>query len=560
MRLKLKINEQIRTTSIRIAEWEAKNRILSYVLSYKHFENMLLILIQQNYDLSKKGKAANDFKYLSTYQVMRAVIAGTNGGKNKEKADYIKEKYKENQLMQNLIQTGKELKIHNLAMIISRVKSNYKSFFTKIKKMNCTVSPPKPKKLSKLTRFSIPLDVNSWTFKVENQLGINLSNQMFYIAINHEKLKEIVGDLENIQSIQIHLSNGEIYLKVSYRYEFHKTDNNDFESQEVRELKERLANWKQQREENPELAQDGEVIQLVIKTEEALERALARSKQEHAREQQGKEVEKKTIKEAGIDVGIENLASIFIADTQTKSLILAGNIFKHYNAQFNRFIARLNSTIADLRNTIQKVKDELKENRLTALMKFRSFLYEKRNRYFYDQFHKASKRILEYLHKHSVTDLYISKNLASLKNDGNCHLSPCARQNFIQIPFIKLLQYIEYKAFEFGIRVHVVDEAYTSKTSSISGDVVVVQKKSKHNKPFLTNDFQGSRVKRGLFKDSVLAKVFNADLNAAINIVKVGTHKSFHWVKDFLFKLCNPIKLSCDWELVCFLQTDTIIG
>ena len=41
---------------------------------------------------------------------MRAVISGTQGGKNKEKVDYIKEKYKNNQLMQNLIEVGKSLK------------------------------------------------------------------------------------------------------------------------------------------------------------------------------------------------------------------------------------------------------------------------------------------------------------------------------------------------------------------------------------------------------------------------------------------------------------------
>ena len=128
------------------------------------------------------------------------------------------------------------------------------------------------------------------------------------------------------------------------------------------------------------------------------------------------------------------------------------------------------------------------------------------------------------------------------------------------MPIIKLLEYIEYKALEFGIRVHLVDEAYTSKTSSISGDVVQIQNLARQNKPIVTNDFQGSRVKRGLFKDSVLGKIFNADLNAALNIIKIGTLKSFDWLKDFLFKFCNPIKLISDWELICFLRVNTIVG
>ena len=436
---------------------------------------MLVILIKQNYDLFKEGKSANDFKYLSKYQVMRAVIAGTNGGKDREKASYIKEKYKEHKLMLDLMEVGRKLKIHNLAMVISRIKSNFKSFFTKIKKRNTTAKPPKPKKLAKVTRFTIPLDVNAFSLKKENQLGINLSDQMFYLSLNHQRLKEIVGDLKNIQAIQVHLSNGEIYLKVSYRYKMQKAESSGVESQEVRELKERLANWKQQLKEHPDLAHDGEVAQLIIKTEETLERALARSSVETHHEEQ--------IKEAGLDVGIENLASIFIADQKAKSLIVSGKRFKHYNAKFNRFIAKLAATISDLQNSIKEMKDIDKEKRLALLIKFRSFLYEKRNRYFHDQFHKIS-----------------------------------------------------------------------------SGDVVQIQNLARQNKPIVTNDFQGSRVKRGLFKDSVLGKIFNADLNAALNIIKIGTLKSFDWLKDFLFKFCNPIKLISDWELICFLRVNTIVG
>ncbi len=68
-----------------------------------------------------------------------------------------------------------------------------------------------------------------------------------------------------------------------------------------------------------------------------------------------------------------------------------------------------------------------------------------------------------------VSDVFVSKNLAELKNNGGCVLSKAVRQSFVQI--IKLLKYIEYKAQEYGIRVHYVDERYTSKASCISDDI-----------------------------------------------------------------------------------------
>jgi putative transposase len=48
------------------------------------------------------------------------------------------------------------------------------------------------------------------------------------------------------------------------------------------------------------------------------------------------------IKEAGIDVGTNNLAAIFINDEITPSLIVDGRKYKDYNFKFNQLIAGLN--------------------------------------------------------------------------------------------------------------------------------------------------------------------------------------------------------------------------
>jgi len=198
--------------------------------------------------------------------------------------------------------------------------------------------------------------------------------------------------------------------------------------------------------------------------------------------------------------------------------------------------------------------EKIIEKRIKYLINYRRFLYEKRNRYFKDQFHKISKRILEYLSIQGVSDLVLSRNLADLKNNGEVKLGKSNTQQFIQIPLIRLLDYIEYKAVDYGIRIHIINEAYTSKVSPLSDDIIKIQEN-----PSLANDINGYRVKRGLFKDKLLDKIWNSDTGSAVNFIKIAFRRSFKWLKDYMFKLCNPIKLRSDWDLVRFIRklTDT---
>jgi hypothetical protein len=61
--------------------------------------------------------------------------------------------------------------------------------------------------------------------------------------------------------------------------------------------------------------------------------------------------------------------------------------------------------------------------------------------------------------------------------------------------------------------------------------------------------FNGKRTKRVLFKDTIINKIFNADLNGAVNHIQLAIKKSFQWLKDNLWKLCNPIKVKSAGEL-----------
>jgi len=484
-------NTELRVFSIRIKNDKLEKELKHLLFTYKHFENILLILISQNYQLYKDGKDKNDFNLLTSPQLMRNALYDYNS-KNSQQLEYLKEKYKDNQLWQALKETATKLKLHNMVAIIKRVKANYKTYFTNLEayKQNPSLftgmpKPPKPKKLLKVNEYSIELDkycsLSFARLEKENLVGINLANGMVYIHVDKKQVEKLT-EIDKLYSARLVYDNGNLYLQISYL------------------------------------------------------KHVSRSTSHVSR------------KYASIDVGINNLMAVFVDDKTTASLIIDGKPFKEYNSKFNRLISKLNEAkskeVVEWTETKTGNKYPVKyTEKGKEIGKFISYLYAKRNRFFHDQFHKLSKRVVEYLYFHGVTDLFISKNLAELKNNGECDLNKSTKQNFIQIPFIKLLKLIEYKAQEYGINVHYIDERYTSKASCISDNIKSIQ-----DSPNLTNAFNGKRVKRGLFLDVVINKVFNADINAAVNYIKVAVDKSFDWLKDKLFKLCNPIKIKSDYE------------
>ncbi|WIF94504.1 transposase [Caminicella sporogenes] len=466
-------NKNIRTYKMRIKNKKFKSKVIDYIYKYRHFENMYIILLNQDYKQN-----IGDFRLLTNYEIMRALFRRTTPKKLEEKLTYIRNKYKNHQIMNDLINLSKDLKIHNLVEIMKRIKAEYKGYFTKIKNRDYKARPPKPKKLSKLTNYTIPLDsYKGFSLKRKNQIGINLNNKMIRTYINHKELEKVVGKLTKINTVHLNFSNNELYLLFIY-------------------------------------------------------------------EKEEKEIKNKPYKSAGIDIGIKNLLSIYIDDKNTPSLIIDGKKYKTYNSNFNRFTAKLN-------REIMTTKDK---NRKRYLEKYRTYLYEKRNRYFYDQFHKISKRVLEYLEKYNATEIILSNNLNNLKNNGKCKLNKANKQNFIQIPFGKLINYIEYKAKDYRIKVKYVDESYTSKTSSLTEDIKIIQKLLQYNFD-LTNALGGKRVKRGLFKDEVINIIINADINGARNICLLGSKKAQQKYKVggenrwLNLKLCNPIKVESDFEL-----------
>ena len=202
----------MKTIKIRIKDNKVKPYIVDKVYSYRHFENMYIILLQQDYN-----QKINDFDIFTNERVMRAVLTNNEGGKKKEEVNYIKEKYKDHSLMKDLIEVSKKLKIHNLVEIMKRVKSQYKGFFTKKQNGDNKAKPPNTRKLSKMNKYTIPLDsCNSFSVKKNNRIGVNLDKKMIYTHVNFTEVGKLTGGIGNINSIDLNFSNKDIYFLITH--------------------------------------------------------------------------------------------------------------------------------------------------------------------------------------------------------------------------------------------------------------------------------------------------------------------------------------------------------
>jgi putative transposase len=127
----------------------------------------------------------------------------------------------------------------------------------------------------------------------------------------------------------------------------------------------------------------------------------------------------------------------------------------------------------------------------------------------------------------------------------NSVLSKKVNQNFIQLPFNKLIGYIEYKCKLNGINFKTNEESYTSKCDALALESIKKQEV-----------YSGKRIERGLFKSSN-NKVINSDVNGALNILrKVDKCKGESFVKKITESgaVIVPIKIRLnDLSLAIFL-------
>ena len=88
-------------------------------------------------------------------------------------------------------------------------------------------------------------------------------------------------------------------------------------------------------------------------------------------------------------------------------------------------------------------------------------------------------------------------------------------QNFVNIPFNKVIDIIKYKAEDLGIKCIEQEESYTSKASFLDNDNIPTFNEDENQK----HTFSGKRITQNLYKTKD-NKIIDADLNGALNIMK----------------------------------------
>lgn len=189
---------------------------------------------------------------------------------------------------------------------------------------------------------------------------------------------------------------------------------------------------------------------------------------------------------AGIDLGLDNLATVAINKRGIRPLLINGRPLKSMNLYFN--------------NKRDKVQSELKKCNDRYMSNKLETLYRKRNNRFNTYMHKASKEIIDYCLEHNVKQIIIGHNKLQ-KQESKL-------KNFVAIPTFRLIELIKYKAEYQGIEVIETEESYTSITSYLDKE-----------EPIKDNANKARRIHRGLFKSNK-NKIINADVNSAYQIMK----------------------------------------
>lgn len=230
-----------------------------------------------------------------------------------------------------------------------------------------------------------------------------------------------------------------------------------------------------------------------------------------------------------IDVGVKNLVSCISNDENLRSFIVDGNPLKSFNQWTNKLSAKLKS---EGKQTLERTLWRYREKRIEGFL------------------HQVANLIVRICLERGVGKVIIPN---SLNGEYQRESKKGARfnQTFRFIPLEKLLKIIEYKCKMYGIEVVREEESWTSKVSSASGNIEILQNKRIKNiseEEVKNLKLEGKRIKRGLFIDLKLKKAFNADLNGALNLaIKAlggNTRETFFAVNNWLDKLSRPIKVN----------------
>ena len=199
---------------------------------------------------------------------------------------------------------------------------------------------------------------------------------------------------------------------------------------------------------------------------------------------------------ASIDIGVNNLAAITTNQVHIRHILINGRPLKSINQFYNKTKAKLQSKLPKRQKSSKRI----------------SLLTDKRNNKIQDYIHKASRYIVNWLIKNKIGTLVIGKN-KEWKQEIN--IGSKNNQSFTMIPHARFIDLIIYKFESVGGIVKLVNEAYTSKCSSLDLEPICKQ-----------TEYKGKRIKRGLFRTNN-GVMINADINGSLNILRKAVGNDF---------------------------------
>ncbi len=198
----------------------------------------------------------------------------------------------------------------------------------------------------------------------------------------------------------------------------------------------------------------------------------------------------------GIDLGLNNIVTA--SDTMGNiPLIIKGGVIKSINQFYNKQLSKYKAIAKKCHK--MEIANRIKK------------LHRKRNNIIQDFFHKTSRKVVNYCISNNIGVIIIGYN-ERWKQEIN--IGKKNNQNFVSVPFLKLVQQLEYKSEMVGIKVIRTSEEYTSQACSSCGVIC-----------------KSNRKYRGLYVCKDCGMVLNADVNASINILQKEVPKS-QWIGD----------------------------
>ena len=207
-----------------------------------------------------------------------------------------------------------------------------------------------------------------------------------------------------------------------------------------------------------------------------------------------------TGKAASIDLGLENLFTVAF-NYNKKGISFKGTKLKSINQYFNKETSKLQSLLP---------KNEYCSKRI-------NHLFYKREEQLRNVIGYYSNRLMDLLVKEGISTLVIGHN-KGWKDKIN--IGKVNNQNFVSIPFSKIIDIIKYKLQDHGIKCIEQEESYTSKASFLDNDNIPT-----FNEVNEKHTFSGKRITRNLYQTKN-NQIIDADLNGALNIMKKANVKT----------------------------------